>query len=60
MGGGVPMRQGNEQFGKCLLIKTIYKCARQYYKMVATKTNPGIRDSRYVNKIFRYNVKIPG
>ena len=53
-GGGVPMRQGNEQFGKCLLIKTIYKYARQYYKTVATKTISSIGYSKYVNKTARY------
>ena len=38
------MRQGNEQFGKCLLINTLYKSARQYNETIAAKTIPGIRN----------------
>ena len=39
---GVNVGGKSEQFGKCLLIKTIYKYVRRYEKTVASKTVSGI------------------
>ena len=44
-GGGRPyVRWGNKQFGKCLLMKTIYKYCRLCNKIIAAKTIPGSRN----------------